>query len=148
MFGNMLFAVVATCISLFVITGLAFASNGFASVQDYARLCIMAISLVTAWSWEHCFHTAIRIVAQEYQVGYGGLVPRIIIAIIIPLSILPGYIVFFKPIVIEKTSKFEEEEEETEARDLAEMGVNTSRQRSAQSGHSLIRSIAAITRKR
>merc|ERR1719446_2008006 len=48
MFGNMMFAVVATCISLFIITGLAFTSNGFASVKDYAHLCIMAISLVTA----------------------------------------------------------------------------------------------------
>jgi len=122
MYGNMMFAVVATVVSLIIILGLAFATSGrFSGAKGYARLCVMAVSLLTAWSWEHCFHTAINIVAEEYQIGYGGLVPKIIIATIVPLVVLPGYVVFLKPIVLEKTELFDAEDEETEHKDLAEV---------------------------
>lgn len=102
MFGKMVFAVIATFICLLIIIGLAFATaTRFSNAKGYADLCVMAASLVTAWSWEHCFHTAISVVADQYQVGYGGMVPKMIIALIIPLVILPGYMVFLKPIVVE-----------------------------------------------
>lgn len=122
MYGNMMFAVIATAISLTIIVVLAFFISGPCSnAKGYARLCIMAFSLLTAWSWEHCFVTAIDIVAEEYQVGYGGLVPKIIIAIVIPLVVLPGYVFFLKPIVLEKQEQFDAEDEETESKDLAEV---------------------------
>lgn len=85
----------------------------------------MAISLVVAWSWEHCFHTAIDVVSKQYQVGYGGLVPKLIIAISIPLIILPGYIVFLKPIAVEADEKAHAEEEETMQLLLSEVLVTS-----------------------
>lgn len=121
MFGNMIFAVFATIISFIVIVVAAFAIDKEYLVKGYARLCIMAISLVTAWSWEHCFHVAVNIVAAEYSFTQGGLITKVIIAIIVPLTTLPGYIAFLKPIVLEKTEKFDADEEEAEHKDLAEV---------------------------
>jgi len=121
MFGNMIFAVMVTVVSFVVIIVAGFAIDRKLLVKGYARLCIMAISLVTAWSWEHCFHVAVNIVALEYQQGYGGLIPKIIIAVIVPLATLPGYIAFLKPIVLEKTERFDADEEEEEHNDLDEV---------------------------
>merc|ERR1719263_2281162 len=73
-------------------------------------MCVMAASLVCAWSWEHGFHTAIAVIADQYQVGYGGMVPKMIIALVIPLFILPGYLMFLKPIVVEIDERANEEE--------------------------------------
>jgi len=114
MFGKMAFAVIASFVGMSLITGLAFATYERSSnAKGYASLVVMAISLVVAWSWEHCFHTAIDVVSKQYQVGYGGLVPKLIIAISIPLIILPGYIIFLKPIAVKADEKAHAEEEET-----------------------------------
>lgn len=111
MFGKMMFAIMATVVCLMFTIGLAFATHErFSNARGYADLVIMAISLVAAWSWEHCFHTALNVVAAEYDVGYGGLVPKIVIAMCIPLIILPGYVVFLKPIVVENEEAAKEEE--------------------------------------
>jgi len=113
MFGKMVFAVIATAASLLIIIILAYATNErFSSARGYAKIVIMAVSLVAAWSWEHCFHTAINVLADQYQVGYGGLVPKIVIALAVPVIILPGYIVFMKPIVVEVDERTNAEEHE------------------------------------
>lgn len=113
MFGKMVFAVIATVVSLIIIIALAFATHErSSSAKGYANLCVMAVSLVAAFSWEHCFHTAINVIATQYEVGYGGLVPKIVIALCIPLIILPGYIIFLKPIVVEVEEKMYAEEKE------------------------------------
>jgi len=114
MFGKMVFAIIATSICLLLIIGLAFGTAERSSnAKGYADLCVMAASLVTAFSWEHCFHTAISVVANQYQVGYGGMVPKMIIALIIPLVILPGYMVFLKPIVVEIDERSHREERQS-----------------------------------
>merc|ERR1719331_2419265 len=96
-----------------IILVLAFATHErFASARGYAKISVMAVSLVAAWSWEHCFHTAINVLADQYQVGYGGLVPKIVIALAVPVIILPGYIVFMKPIVVEVDERTKAEEHE------------------------------------
>lgn len=111
MFGKMVFAIIATFCCLLIITALAYATDErFSNAKGYADLCIMAVSLVAAWSWEHCFHTAINVVAVQYQVGYGGVIPKIIIALLIPLVILPGYVIFLKPIVVGIDEKLNEGE--------------------------------------
>jgi len=114
MFGKMVFAVIATCVCLMIITALAFATNErFSNAKGYADLCVMAVSLVAAWSWEHCFHTAVNVISEQYQVGYGGLVPKLVIALGIPLVILPGYITFLKPIAAEIDEELHAKERET-----------------------------------
>jgi len=111
MFGKMVFAVIATAICLIFIIVLAYATaDRYSNARGYAELCVMAFSLVVAWSWEHCFHTAIGVLAEQYQVGYGGMVPKLIIALAIPLFILPGYVVFVKPIVNEVDERVHQEE--------------------------------------
>lgn len=113
MFGKMVFALMSTLIVLGIVYGLALATDSrFSHAKGYANLCVMAASLVAAWSWEHCFHTAINVVSEEYQVGYGGLVPKIIIAFVIPMVILPGYVIFLKPIVVEIDERNNQEERE------------------------------------
>lgn len=70
MFGKMVFAVMATAICLLLIVVLAYATaERYSNARGYAHLCVTAFSLVTAWSWEHCFHTAIGVLAEQYQVG-------------------------------------------------------------------------------
>lgn len=120
MFGKMVFAVIATTASLLIILSLAYATHErFSSARGYAKIVVMAVSLVAAWSWEHCFHTAIDVLAEQYQVGYGGLVPKIVIAFAVPVIILPGYIIFMKPIVVEVDERTNAEEHEKLHDDLA-----------------------------
>jgi hypothetical protein len=120
LFGKMVFAAIATLFCLMMITSLAYATQERSSnAKGYANLVVLAMGLVAAWSWEHCFHTAIDVIAEQYQVGYGGLVPKIIIALCVPLVILPGYIVFMKPIVVEIDDRVNKEEMESLRHHLA-----------------------------
>jgi hypothetical protein len=110
MFGKMVFAVIATCLGLILIVALGFGSTGrFSLAKGYADLCVMAISLVVAWSWEHCFHQAINVIAHQYEVGYGGLVPKVVLALSVPFVILPGYLMYLKPIVISANERIDDE---------------------------------------
>lgn len=122
MFGKMVFAVIATAICLLLIIVLAYATEErYSNARGYAHLCVTAFSLVTAWSWEHCFHTAIGVLAEQYQVGYGGMIPKLVIALAIPLFILPGYVILVKPIVHEVEERVHKEENEQLKRHLGEV---------------------------
>lgn len=113
MFGKMVFAVLATIVCMLIITALAFATaDHFSYAKGYANLCVFAVSLTCAWSWEHCFHTAINVIAAQYQVGYDGAVPKLVVALLIPAVILPGYVMFLKPIAAEASQRLEGEEKE------------------------------------
>merc|ERR1719336_3560890 len=59
------------------------------------------ISLVAAWSWEHCFNLAFDIIGYEYQVGYDGLVPKVILSVVMPLCLLPVYVTYVRKMVME-----------------------------------------------
>jgi len=128
MFGKMVFAMTATFCVLGFIIALAYAttieglrrrlSTGrLTRMKGYADLCVMALSLVAAWSWEHCFHTAINVIADQYQVGYGGIVPKLILAFGVPLVIMPGYLFYLKPALEESTEHPQEGEHEKGADD-------------------------------
>eukprot|EP00930_Biecheleria_cincta_P011155 TRINITY_DN11371_c0_g1_i2.p1 TRINITY_DN11371_c0_g1~~TRINITY_DN11371_c0_g1_i2.p1 ORF type:complete len:268 (-),score=48.05 TRINITY_DN11371_c0_g1_i2:10-813(-) len=65
------------------------------------NIAITAIALTAAWSWEHCFKEAFEIVGQRYQVGYKGLVPKTVLAILLPMFMLPPYVSYIKVAVIE-----------------------------------------------
>merc|ERR550537_530745 len=75
-----------------------------------ARIGMTGLGLVAAWSWEHCFHVALDVVGNEYEVGYGGLIPKIVLAILVPCFVLPVYVSYVKPIVLEYDRSEEEEE--------------------------------------
>lgn len=98
MFAAMMFAVITTFSSLFCIVILSrFQSTRDRNVLESLRVSILGVSLVVAWSWEITFKTAVEIVAVRYQVGYGGFVPKIVMALVIPVFLLPFYIKHVKP---------------------------------------------------
>lgn len=74
--------------------------TGYRPVLETRNIAVTAIALTAAWSWEHCFKEALEIIAQEYQVGLQGLVPKAVIAIILPIFMLPPYVYYIKVAVI------------------------------------------------
>lgn len=72
-----------------------------------ATITVTGISLVIAWSWEHCFNLAFDIIGDHYSVGFEGLVPKFVMAIIIPCCLLPTYIIHIKPRVLGKQTEYE-----------------------------------------
>lgn len=103
LFGQMLFACLATfsCITvLFLMSRVMPAEISGESAITFSNITT-GISLVSAWSWEHCFNTAFDLLGQKYEVGYGGLVPKIILSIVVPCAILPTYLNHIRPRVLE-----------------------------------------------
>lgn len=134
MFGHMIFALCTTLVALCILYVFAMVihrrhhghaergtlerSNTLqllpASVRQTNAITVTGISLVVAWSWEHCFHLAFDIIGEEYSVGYGGLVPKLVLAICIPLVLMPVYHKHIKPRVLNDESSSDEEEEEVD----------------------------------
>jgi len=107
MFGHMVFACIATAACLVVLVIMAVVQGRFSDDPDYLyaehesiSIVTAGISLVAAWSWEHTFNIAFDIIGEEFQVGYKGLVPKIVLAVIIPLALLPTYIMHVRRRVI------------------------------------------------
>lgn len=92
------------------------------SLQKAAIVSVTAISMVVAWSWEHCFLMAFDSVGVHYSVGYEGLIPKLVLAIAAPFTMLPTYVCHIKPRVLALHKKYtaddifdiEEEGEEDE----------------------------------
>eukprot|EP00930_Biecheleria_cincta_P028690 TRINITY_DN2000_c0_g1_i4.p1 TRINITY_DN2000_c0_g1~~TRINITY_DN2000_c0_g1_i4.p1 ORF type:complete len:721 (-),score=124.44 TRINITY_DN2000_c0_g1_i4:206-2368(-) len=103
MFGNMVFAVLATLVALAVLYGMAnaFGDSLSSEQRETFNMMITGIGLVAAWSWEHCFNLAFNVIGQEYQVGYKGLMPKLFLSIVIPAALLPTYVRHIKTRVIE-----------------------------------------------
>mmetsp|Transcript_33532 Transcript_33532/g.71266 ORF Transcript_33532/g.71266 Transcript_33532/m.71266 type:complete len:696 (+) Transcript_33532:66-2153(+) len=96
MFGHMVFACIATFICLAVLYLLAWLGSKTTQTKEMREtnaITVTGVSLVAAWSWEHCFNIAFDVIGQEYQVGYKGLVPKLFLAIVIPAVLLPTYVV-------------------------------------------------------
>jgi len=103
MFGHMVFSVIATLVCLAVLYIMAVVSGRWTSPQamETQDITITGISLVAAWSWEHCFNVALDVIGEEYQVGYKGLVPKLVLAILIPAVLLPTYVRHIRTRVID-----------------------------------------------
>lgn len=104
MFGHMLFASLATMVCVVILFFVAKSMNieeyQPPSVRETNTIITTSISLATAWSWQHCFNVAFNIIGDEYQVGYGGLVPKLVMAVVIPCVMLPVYAKHIKMEVI------------------------------------------------
>lgn len=110
LFGHMLFAILATFVCLGVLVCMAKFSEVSTTrqAQQTYNIITTGISLVAAWSWEHAFDEAFDIVGHEYQVGYKGLVPKLVLSIVVPAALLPIYLSHVRP----RVKEFEEEHEE------------------------------------
>lgn len=93
MFGHMVFAVLATAIGMVLLYIMAEIQGRSTRQQilETNRITVTGISLVVAWSWEHCFNIALDVIGKDYSIGYGGLVPKVVLAVAIPLVMLPVY---------------------------------------------------------
>jgi hypothetical protein len=111
LFGNMVFAMGCTffCLFLIHVAGTTLDSmpvNDPSLTEDQrqfrielrqtAHLFTVGFSLCTAWAWEHSFSMALDVFAWKFQVGYGGLVPKIAVAVLMPILIIPVYVNFLK----------------------------------------------------
>eukprot|EP00933_Yihiella_yeosuensis_P064267 TRINITY_DN6762_c0_g3_i1.p1 TRINITY_DN6762_c0_g3~~TRINITY_DN6762_c0_g3_i1.p1 ORF type:complete len:643 (-),score=111.45 TRINITY_DN6762_c0_g3_i1:313-2241(-) len=107
MFGHMVFSVSATlvCLAVLYVMAQLLGDNATQDQRETMNITITGVSLVAAWSWEHCFNIAFDIIGQTYQVGYKGLVPKLFLAIVIPAVLLPTYIKHVKFRVIETEEK-------------------------------------------
>lgn len=103
MFGHMVFSCLATLVCLLVLYCMAILQGRLRSPQarETQDITITGISLVAAWSWEHCFNIAFDVIGQEYEVGYGGLVPKLVLAVVIPVVLLPTYVTHIRARVME-----------------------------------------------
>lgn len=101
MFGHMLFAVLSTLVCMGVILGLTTHHFDTRSARETRKIALTGISLVAAWSWEHCFNMAFDVIGENYQVGHGGILPKAALAILIPAAIFHVYLYHIKPKVIE-----------------------------------------------
>jgi hypothetical protein len=104
MFGHMFFASLATIVCVIILFIVAKSINVLEyqppAVRETNVIVTTSVSLATAWSWQHCFNVAFDIIGETYQVGYGGLVPKLIMAIVIPCIMLPAYVKHIKTEVI------------------------------------------------
>jgi len=91
-FCRMIFAALCTFVMVFLLWGLSAIPQTKKYMKHTINLSVMGLSLVVAWSWERCFARAITILGKNYEVGYGGLVPKAVIAFIVPLAVLPVYV--------------------------------------------------------
>jgi len=95
------FAIICTVLSLLMITVLARLDGTRATVRQAIFISINGASLVAAFAWEKSLAHAINVIAIKYEVGWGGLVPKTLLALLIPVAVLPVYVTYIKPIVIE-----------------------------------------------
>jgi len=97
------FAALATLVCLGVLVGMAAFRTGAETREAWETTSIITsgVSLVAAWSWEHCFNYAFEIIGVKYQVGYDGLVPKLVLSIIVPAALLPTYLQHVRKRVLE-----------------------------------------------
>lgn len=94
LFGHMVFAVAATIACLGILYIIASVQSRIVNPRlvETNRITVTGISLVVAWSWEHCFNIAFDVIGQDYNMGEGGLIPKLALAVVIPLVMLPTYV--------------------------------------------------------
>jgi hypothetical protein len=100
--GHLIFSVLATLSAFVILVFLAKIDTYNRSIHESIEICIDGVALVSAWSWEHCFNKAFDVFGDRHQVGYGGLVPKGFLAVVIPICVLPLYLTYVKPKTIEE----------------------------------------------
>merc|ERR1719321_704767 len=98
--------------SLFILMGVGRLMGGNREYMKAAKIGMTGLGLVAAWSWEHCFHVALEVVGGEYEVGYGGLIPKLVLAILVPCFVLPVYVNYVKPVVLDYERHEDDEEKQ------------------------------------
>lgn len=124
MYGHMLFASLCTFVVLGLLYGIVILQGRVTSetARETNNITVSGLSLVAAWSWEHCFTLAFDVIGHRYSVGYQGLVPKLLMATIIPCIIIPVYVKHVRRAVLEAEEGEEEEDEERKRRILERAG--------------------------
>jgi hypothetical protein len=123
MYGGMLFASLCTFVVLTVLYLLSVIQESDKVTSETARetnhITVSGLSLVAAWSWEHCFTLAFDVIGHRYNVGFEGLVPKLFMATAIPCILIPTYVKHVRTAVL-KAEEVEEEEQEERKRRIRE----------------------------
>jgi len=116
MYGHMIFAIGATfvCLGVLYLMGIYGPAITTREIRETYQIVTTGISLVAAWSWEHCFDMAFDIIGTQYQVGYQGLVPKVVLSIIVPAALMPTYLNHVRPLVLEMDEAHAHEEQVSE----------------------------------
>lgn len=104
LFGYMILATFVTLICLAILLIMARVSERVTmSKEEKATMTIAVtgISLVAAWSWEHCFNVAFDVIGETFQAGFRGFEVKLLLATILPLFLLPTYLMHVKRMVVE-----------------------------------------------
>jgi hypothetical protein len=131
MFAHMVFACICTFVALLVLFLMSTFQERFSSnaARETNAITVSGISLVAAWSWEHCFVFAFDVIGDRYEVGYEGLVPKLVMATVIPLILMPTYVKHVRTHVLRHEEEEEREEEERQHRILSEHKASNSTNR-------------------
>lgn len=103
LFSQMVFAMLATlvCLAILILMAKFGQVATTPEAQETYNIITTGVSLVAAWSWEHCFNAAFDIIGDEYEVGYDGLVPKLVLSVVVPAALLPTYVSHVRPRVLE-----------------------------------------------
>jgi len=127
MYGMMLFASLCTFVVLTVLYLLSMIHDSDKVTSETARetnnITVSGLSLVAAWSWEHCFTLAFDVIGHRYNVGFEGLVPKLLMATAIPCILIPTYVKHVRTHVFAAEEAEEEEQEERKMRILERAGM-------------------------
>jgi len=83
--------------------------------RETRDIFIEGLAFAAAWSWGMSYKMAFDVVGKRYQVGFGGLVPKLGIAIVIPIFMLPPYANFLKPAQLQEQDPQDEPDDESTA---------------------------------
>jgi len=108
LFGLLSFALLVLGVTLFFIQGFSMLyqyqssrrvgdTAWLKSYRDSMLLSVSGMSLVVAWSWEHSFDMALDVFGEMYNCGFGGLIPKTILAVLVPCVTLPVYVHHIRP---------------------------------------------------
>jgi len=126
LFGLLAFALLCTVVSLIALQIFSWVYR-FHSVkgqeEEWMRDCrramklaVSGMSLVAAWSWEHAFDMALDVFGEMNDMGYGGLIPKTVLAVLIPPIVFPVYLAIIRPKAELDIEHFKTEEELAEER--------------------------------
>lgn len=108
LFGYMLLSTLVTLACLCILILMARMSENLvlnAEEQSTINIAVTGVSLVAAWSWEHCFNIAFDVIGDRFQAGFGGFEIKLLLATILPMFLLPTYLLHVKRMVVEEEEK-------------------------------------------
>jgi len=95
-----IFATVTTAAALMKMAGFAQMYPDAGRTKDFREtrdLFIKGLAFAAAWAWGNSYKLGFDCISKRYQMGFKGLVPKLALALVVPIFMLPPYIKCLKP---------------------------------------------------